>query len=216
MANKDNSTTTRTFCDAREVYVSVDIEADGPCPGLHSMLSFGAAAACRSKDGTFEKLGTFSRVLERLPGAEQDEGTMEFWGKHPEAYAFSTNNPQDTRESMLDFTEWLTLLGIEMANRTGYSGGIIFVSDPAAFDFKFIDYYLRRFAGGNPFGFSALDLHTLAWVKVRGGFKRSQKRELPKTWTASEHVHDHTPLTDACQALDVFIGLVEGLEGRRR
>ena len=32
---------------AEERYISVDIEADGPVPGLHSMLSLGAVAAQR-------------------------------------------------------------------------------------------------------------------------------------------------------------------------
>jgi hypothetical protein len=45
-----------------EIYVSTDVEADGPIPGPHSMLSFGSAAFL--SDGTM--IGTFAANLERL------------------------------------------------------------------------------------------------------------------------------------------------------
>jgi len=48
-----------------EIYVSMDIEADGPIPGPNSMLSF--AAACFNEKSTL--VGTFDRNLELLPGA---------------------------------------------------------------------------------------------------------------------------------------------------
>ena len=54
---------------SREVYVSTDIEADGPIPGPHSMLSFGSVAF----DDAGNELSTFARNLETLPGAAGDE-----------------------------------------------------------------------------------------------------------------------------------------------
>ncbi len=48
-----------------EIYVSTDVETDGPIPGPNSMLSFGSAAYSRGK----ELLGTFSANLETLSGA---------------------------------------------------------------------------------------------------------------------------------------------------
>ena len=32
---------------SKEIYVSTDVEADGPIPGPNSMLSFGSEAYCR-------------------------------------------------------------------------------------------------------------------------------------------------------------------------
>jgi len=43
-------------------------------------------------------------------------------------------------------------------------GRPIFVGYPIAFDFSFVVYYLERFTGKNPFGFSAIDLRNL-WIK---------------------------------------------------
>jgi hypothetical protein len=66
-----------------EIYVSTDIEADGPIPGPYSMLSF-ASAAVRA-DGT--PADTFAANLAALPGASADPATMAWWDAHPEAWA---------------------------------------------------------------------------------------------------------------------------------
>ena len=42
---------------SKEIYVSTDVEADGPIPGPNSMLSFGSAAYTGGK----ELIGTFNQ-----------------------------------------------------------------------------------------------------------------------------------------------------------
>ena len=61
-----------------EIYVSTDVEADGPIPGPNSMLSFGSAAYTAKK----ELVGTFTANLETLSGAVADPKTMQWW-QHP-------------------------------------------------------------------------------------------------------------------------------------
>ena len=56
------------------LYLSVDIEADGPIPGPYSMLSIGAVAI--TIDGKI--VGTFSANLAPLPQASQHPETMQF------------------------------------------------------------------------------------------------------------------------------------------
>ena len=58
-----------------EIYISTDIEADGPIPGLYSMLSLGAAAF--KPDGAIED--EFSENLTCLPDATEDPDTMDWW-----------------------------------------------------------------------------------------------------------------------------------------
>ena len=65
-----------------EIYVSTDVEVDGPIPGPHSMLSFGSAAFLADKT----LLATFSANLEALPGADGHPDTMAWWDKFPEAW----------------------------------------------------------------------------------------------------------------------------------
>ena len=66
----------------REVYVSTDIEADGPIPGPHSMLAMASAAF--TADGA--PAGTFTANLELLPGAAGDPRTMAWWKTQPAAW----------------------------------------------------------------------------------------------------------------------------------
>ena len=63
-----------------EIYVSTDIETDGPVAGKHSMLSIGSAAYLADK----ELLGTFSANLETLPASAPDPKTAAWWATQPD------------------------------------------------------------------------------------------------------------------------------------
>ena len=54
-------------------------------------------------------------------------------------------------EAMRKFAEWQR--GVRAAR-----GPLVFVGLNAPFDWSFINYYFHRFAGGNPFGHTALDI----------------------------------------------------------
>jgi hypothetical protein len=58
----------------QEIYVSTDVETDGPIPGPHSMLSFASAAYDADKN----LIATFSANLETLPDAKPDKKTAEW------------------------------------------------------------------------------------------------------------------------------------------
>ena len=78
-----------------EVYVSTDVEADGPIPGPHSMLSFASAASWRTR----RCVGTFEANLRRCR-APGDPETMAWWQGQPEAWAACRANPRDPAEAM--------------------------------------------------------------------------------------------------------------------
>ena len=65
-----------------EIYVSTDVEADGPIPGPYSMLSFASAAYTADK----HVVATFSANLHNLPDASGDPQTMAWWATQPEAW----------------------------------------------------------------------------------------------------------------------------------
>src|SRR3569623_2366405 len=90
----------------QEVYVSVDIEVDGPIPGPHSMLSLASAAFLPDKT----LVSTFSVNLEILPGAGADPRTMEWWEQLPEAWQASRSDPQPPVTAMRAYVEWLATL----------------------------------------------------------------------------------------------------------
>src|SRR5437867_2235196 len=115
-----------------EIYVSTDIETDGPVPGLNSMLSFGSAAFLADKS----LISTFSANLETLPEAAADPETIAWWATKPEAWNACRIDPQPPAIVMPRYISWLK----------GLPGNPVFVGYPAAFDFMFITYYLYRFA----------------------------------------------------------------------
>jgi hypothetical protein len=119
-----------------EIYVSTNVEADGPIPGPNSMLSFGSAAYTGQK----ELIGTFSANLETLPGATADP-TAEWWAQPPEAWAACRQELEIPETVMRHYVVWLKAL----------PGKPVFVGYPAGFDFLFVYWYLICFAGERAF-----------------------------------------------------------------
>jgi hypothetical protein len=131
-----------------EVFVSIDIETDGPAPGLNSMLALGAVAY----DGREAEIGTWYATFEPLPDAVPDDKTMDWWATQPEAWAEVTASRRDPAAWMTSFAGWCDAL----------PGKPVAVAWPAAFDFAFVNYYCHRFAGRNPLGFACLDIRSYA------------------------------------------------------
>lgn len=165
-----------------EIYVSTDVEADGPIPGPNSMLSFGSAAYTGDK----RLLDTFSANLTTLPGAQGDPKTMEWWATQPDAWTACRESPRDPGEVMPAYVRWLRQL----------PGRVVFVGYPAAYDFLFVYWYLIRFAGESPFSHSALDTKTLAMALLGTEYRNATKRNMPSRWF-DDLPHTHKALDDA-------------------
>jgi hypothetical protein len=176
-----------------EIYVSTDIEADGPIPGPHSMLSLGSVAF--QADGT--QLATFSANLETLPGASGHPETMKWWQKHQEAWQACRTGLRQPSAVMTDYAVWLERL----------PGRPVFVAYPAAYDFMFVYWYLMRFVGRSPFSFSALDIKTMAMTMLGKEFHASTKKNMPKQWFG-ESKHSHVALQDALEQGVLFCNML--------
>src|SRR5260370_41901492 len=87
----------------KEIYISTDVETDGPIPGPHSMLSFGSAAY--QPDKTL--VGTFTANLETLPGANGAPDTMTWWKTQPEAWAACRRDLQSPETAMGGYLQWI-------------------------------------------------------------------------------------------------------------
>jgi hypothetical protein len=176
-----------------EIYVSTDVETDGPIPGVNSMLSFGSAAYLADKT----LISTFTANLETLPGAESDPQTMEWWRSQATAWAACRENTQPPEQVMPLYVDWLKKL----------AGKPVFVSYPAAFDFMFVYWYLIRFTGESPFSYSALDIKTYAMAVLKKGYRESVKSNMPKRWF-DELPHTHCALDDAIEQGALFCNIL--------
>jgi DNA polymerase III alpha subunit (gram-positive type) len=174
----------------KEIYVSVDVESDGPIPGPNSMLSFGAAAYQLAD----KLVDTFEANLETLPDAKPNPETMTWWATQPEAWEICRQNPRPPDEAMREFSEWLKEL----------PGKPVCVCYPAGYDFTFIYWYLIRFAGESPFGFQALDIKTLAMAALGKSFRETSKKNMPKEWFKGLPKHTHKAVDDAVEQGALF------------
>jgi hypothetical protein len=177
-----------------DTYVSTDIEADGPIPGPHSMLSLGSVALLA--DG--QELGSFSANLQTLPGAGPHPHTTTWWQSHPKAWAACRENPEPPAVVMQRYVTWLDAL----------PGSPVFVAHPATWDFAFVYWYLIRFAGRSPFGHSGLDMKTLAMAITKLSFRACSKRNFPKAWKPKDLSHTHVALDDAREQGQIFLAML--------
>jgi hypothetical protein len=177
----------------QEIYVSTDIEADGPIPGPNSMLNFGSAAFTADK----QLVGTFSANLHVLPDAIPDPRTMDWWRTQPDAWNAIRTDLQDPEVAMKNYVAWLESL----------PGSPVFVGYPASYDFMFIYWYLMRFAGRSPFSFSALDIKSYAMAVLKKPFRETAKRTMPK-FLFDGSPHTHTGLDDALEQGTLFCNLL--------
>jgi hypothetical protein len=184
-----------------EIYVSTDVEADGPIPGPHSMLSFGSAAFKADKT----LVETFNANLELLPGATGDSKTMEWWQTQPEAWAATRKDARDPAIVMREYVKWLKSL----------PGKPVFIGYPVAYDFMFVHWYLIRFAGESPFSHSALDIKTLAMAALGTDYRESVKRNMPREWFG-EQPHTHVALDDAIGQGVLFCNILAAVRNTKR
>lgn len=176
-----------------EIYVSTDIETDGPIPGPHSMLSFGSAAY----KANGEVISTFEVNLETLPGATGHPQTMAWWKTQPKAWEACRKNLVDPTTGMQSYATWLESL----------PGKPVFVGFPAGFDFLFTYWYLINFAGRSPFSFSAIDIKTYAMAVLKKPYRKCTKRNFPSRWFGDGR-HTHVALDDALEQGELFVNMM--------
>lgn len=176
-----------------EIYVSTDIETDGPIVGRHSMLSLGSAAFTEDK----QLVASFSANLDTLPGATPDPRTAAWWATQPEAWAACRHNPEPPQLAMRRYVDWLRAL----------PGKPVFVAYPSAFDFPFVYWYLTEFTGDNPFGYSVIDIKTYAMALLRKPYRASGKASMPEAWF-DPAPHTHVALDDAIEQGYLFCNML--------
>lgn len=156
----------------KKKFVMVDIEADGPCPGLYSMLAIGAVVVDYGSEFKFKD--TFYGELAPITDSYVQE-TLDVCGfTHKQTLSFP-----DPLKTIQEFDSWLSSLNIQP----------MFVSDNNGFDCQFINYYFWRFLNRNPFGHSSTNLGSLYKGAERNMFKNF--KHLRKT------KHTHNALADA-------------------
>ena len=172
------------------IWVSLDIEADGPIPFLNSMLQLGAVAV----DDDGKEVGSWSACFKPLPDARADERTIvEFWNAYPGMLERVLAQAEEPALMTKEFVEWVEGLGERRKA----------VCWPASFDYPFIHGYCVKFTGNCPLGFSAVDIGSYA-AGVLGRAPGLGKRHMPNEWTDGLPPHTHDALDDAREQAELF------------
>jgi hypothetical protein len=151
----------------------VDIEADGPYPVDYSMVSFGIVKVQTDLKNTPTFYGKVAPV-------------SELW--IPAALAVSGH----TREEHLKFDDPVIVMkSAKQFVESNNDGRSILVSDNNGFDAAWINAYMHKFAGGNPFGHSSRRIGDL-YAGLRKNFRDQNGWKKHKTTK-----HTHNPVDDA-------------------
>ena len=181
------------------LYISVDIESDGPTLFKNSMIALGAAAFTL-ETGVFDQ---FYCCLKELPNCQPDPQTMkEFWDKHLKLYNSIQKSAVDPTKVMHRFVEWAEDLGTFRNKKP------IFIAYPAGYDFTWVYTYMMYFVGRSPFGFVALDFKSYAAGKLGMSYRNVSKRTMPKSWFPARK-HTHIAVEDAIEQAEIFIAAMK-------
>lgn len=161
-------------------WVVVDVESDGPYPPDYSMVCFGAVIVDRNLNKTFYgKTKPISKLW--IPEALAISGVS-----RAEHETF-----QDPKETMEAFQDWLN---VNAPKR-------IFVSDNPCYDWCFMNYYLHKYLGKNPFGFSGRrigDIYAGLTKYPYGKWKHLRKTN-----------HTHNPVDDAKGNAEAILAMID-------
>lgn len=167
--------------------VVVDIESDGPCPGMHSMVCFGAVIV----EAGFQR--TFYAELKPVSDIYI-----------PEALAISGFSREQTlrfpepRDAMQNFEIWLN---------KNIDGRPIFWSDNNGYDSAFINYYFWQQLGRNPFGWSSANIGS--FYKGMMGNVHAKFNHLRDT------KHTHNPVDDAKGNAEALLKIFKSIDSKR-
>lgn len=159
-------------------YIVVDCESDGPCPGLYSLVCFGAAVVEPNLNQTF--YGQTKPISDKWI----DEA-LKVSGYSREQH-LSFQEPSITFNS---FNDWIRNLNCKP----------IFVSDNLAYDWQWINYYFHSYLGSNPFGFSGRRIGDIFSGATKDMFFKWKKFRKTR--------HDHNPVNDAIGNAEAMLKL---------
>jgi hypothetical protein len=170
-----------------ELYVAVDVEADGPIPGPYSMLSLGMAVAGQPAHTFYTELRPISDeyVPEALAVSGLDRDRLLREAPSPE-------------QAMTAAAAWVNGL-----RRTGRP---VFLAAPAVWDGMFLHWYFVRYTGRSPFGATGSGVDLRSWWMGRYGteWADTHKSAIKRTLGLAKLPHTHHAGDDAAELAAVF------------
>ena len=208
----------------KEIYISVDVEADGPVPGRYSMTALGAVVAgYMTESGEVVKLDVtapenrfYAEIApisdEWVPeamkvgvftGFDTEASKLDTTGELRRAYIIA--NGEDPEEAMTRFAKW-----VEDKKAEHDAKGAIFAAYPLGFDWMWTYWYLVTYSSiESPFGHSRhIDIKTLHAARAKSLIVRSIKTNIPRS-LRSKLPHLHLAWADAAEQGELLMNILE-------
>lgn len=173
-----------------EVFISIDIETSGPLVGEHSMITLGACLAYKPEV-------SFSIMLKPIG----DKFLAEALDISGLTLAEAEKEGVQPIEAMKMLSEWIEDNLVE-------GDYPVFVGLNAPFDWGFVNYYFLKYLGGNPFGFTAVDIKAL-FMGVTGCSWKDTKSSMIDLIVKPASQGDHNALHDALYQAELFRSVYE-------
>jgi len=172
------------------LYLSIDVEASGPFPGLYSLVSVGAVPVIEG-DGAWsvDEGRAFYIELKPLPEAASMPEAMAVHGLTTEHLAREGVDPADAVER---FAAYVAGLEAEF-------GYVKAAAWPSSFDGPYVGWYAQRFLGHNPLGHSQFDIPSFAMGLFRCGRKTLLQRMKKAGYKKPLNPNPHHALADAVE-----------------
>lgn len=170
-----------------ELYVAVDVEADGPIPGPYSMISLGMSVAGRPDLTFYTELRPISPdfVPEALAVSGLDRERL-------------LREAPSAEEAMGAAARWVN--GLRRYGRP------VFLAAPAVWDGMYVHWYFVRFTGSSPFGATGSGVDLRSWWMGRYGtdWAGTRKSAIKRKLGLTGLPHTHHAGEDAAELAAVF------------
>ena len=175
----------------REVYIVVDVEASGPNPGDHALLSIGACSVA-------EPMQTFYVELQPDKAAFTPEA-MAVNGLSLERLAAEGLPPE---AALQEFAAWVARVVPQDAKP-------VLAAFNAPFDWMFDNDYFHRYLGYNPFGHSAHDIKSYYMGLEGVTWQETSHRYVSQRYCGKPHLTHHAldDAIDEAELLRAMLGL---------
>lgn len=139
--NVNPAITNQKVAIGADFHIAVSLKTSGPMAPDYSILSIDACAVRNARQSFYAEMKPLNTnaVPEALAANGMDMKRLKEQGEDP-------------REATVRFVEWV--------RKVAGFGRPVYVSSMATLDWGFINWYTRKFAGSNPFGYGGVDLRT--------------------------------------------------------
>lgn len=189
------------------MYLSIDVEASGPFPGLFNLVSVGAVPVARSKGAwRLETEHTFYLELQPIEGAAELKKATEI---HKLTREHLEREGLPAVEAMRRFERYFLKLRKRHKRVTPAAW-------PSSFDSPYVGWYCQRFLDRNPLGWSAFDIPSYAMGLFHCTRRELRDRMKEAGIRSSNNPNPHNALADAVEQGETLACLLNYADNARR